>query len=242
MKALFTLLFCCFPVFLNAAPTSVFDQTKNRTIPVEVYEPEVAESCDDTNRCPVVLISAGYGVSHTKYRFIAQAYLELGYLVVAVRHELPGDPPLSASGDLYETRQENWRRGAESLKVVRRVLKDQFSDFDFDRLKLVGHSNGGDISAWLANREPESIHTLVTLDHRRVPLPRVKGLRVLSLRATDFPADAGVIPSPEEQKALDMRVITIPNARHNDMSDDGPEWLKEQIYNAIKTFTAQPSP
>lgn len=238
LKRLSFIALCVLSGALNAAPLNLFDSSRERTIPVEVYEPEAGSGCTAHDRCPVAIISAGYGVAHTRYRFIARAYLDLGYLVVAVRHELPGDPPLSVSGDLYETRKENWSRGAQSLRVVRRTLKDRFPRFDFDRVTLVGHSNGGDISAWLANHDPDIVSALVTLDHRRVALPRDQALPVLSFRAGDFPADAGVIPDSEEQEALGMCIIELPKARHNDMSDEGPEWLRRRIYNAILSYTS----
>ena len=40
-------------------------------------------------------------------------------MVVAIGHELPNDPPLSVSGNLYETRSENWSRGAVTLDFIR---------------------------------------------------------------------------------------------------------------------------
>lgn len=233
MKILFFIALCTLAAAVNAVPMNVFDQPRDRIIPVEVYEPEKLPACVVSDRCPAAIISAGYGVDHTKYRFLAEAFLEQGYLVVAVGHELPGDPPLSISGDLYETRKENWSRGAKSLTVVRAALKKQFPGFNFDQVTLVGHSNGGDISAWFANREPEAIKELITLDHRRVPLPKKKGFPILSVRAGDFPADEGVLPHSSEQKAFDACVVEFPRARHNDMTDDGPQWLRRAVYSTV---------
>ena len=45
-----------------------------------------------------------------------------------------------------------------------------------------------------------STGTLITLDNRRVPLPREARLRVLSLRGSDFAADPGVLPSAGESR------------------------------------------
>ena len=101
--------------------------------------------------------------------FLTKVLNELGYLVVAVGHELPGDPPLSVTGNLFETRSENWTRGAATLNFLQHQLASRYPSYDFEALLLVGHSNGGDISAWLANQTQPYVNTLITLDHRRVP-------------------------------------------------------------------------
>jgi len=59
---------------------------------------------------------------------------------------------------------------------------------------------------------------------------------VLSIRASDFPADKGVLPTVSEQQKFGSCVVTIPKARHNDMEDDGPEWLKTKINALIVGF------
>jgi len=189
-------------------------------------------------RCPVALISAGYGVDHTHYGFIARTLSELGYLVVAVQHELPSDAPLAKTGDLFKARAPVWQRGAENLRFTRNSLQQRYPEYDWTNLTLIGHSNGGDISAWLLQESPEFATTLITLDHRRVPLPRTQLLRVLSIRAADFAADANVLPSTAEQKALGMCIRTIANAKHNDMQDSGTEELKASILARIKAFVS----
>lgn len=160
--------------------------------------------------------------------------------MVAVRHELPTDPPLSITGNLYQTRSENWRRGAHNLRFVRDALKSTMTEFDFDKLLLIGHSNGGDISAWLANemiaQDEAFISTVITLDSRRVPLPKTPAIKLLSIRGSDFPADEGVLPTVDERRALGLCITTIPQSRHNDMYDGGPAWLKVEIKQQLLTF------
>lgn len=212
---------------------TIHDESRNRNIPIEISPPSVVGSCTATSKCPVALLSAGYGVSHTSYTFLANQLNALSYLVVAIGHELPNDPPLSRTGNLFETRSENWSRGAQTLDVVRGSLAERFPLYDFDNLLLVGHSNGGDISSWLANQSKAYVSILITLDHRRVPLPR-KNINVLSIRATDFPADEGVLPSVSEQTKI--CVVTIPEARHNDITDHGPLWLKNQINLLVRRY------
>lgn len=217
---------------------TLFDEKRTRPIAVELYFPKKAIHRSTIPRCPVALISAGYGIDHTNYGFIARTLSELGYLVVAVQHELPSDAPLAKTGDLFKARAPVWQRGAENLRFTRKALEQRYPAYDWTNLTLIGHSNGGDISAWLLQESPEFATTLITLDHRRVPLPRTQLLRVLSIRAVDFAADASVLPNPAEQNALDMCIRTIANATHNDMQDNGSEELKSNILSRIKAFVS----
>jgi predicted esterase len=157
-------------------------------------------------------------------------------MVIAIGHELENDPPLSVSGNLYETRSENWKRGAETLDFIKRRLASTYQKYNFNDLLLIGHSNGGDISSWLANTGKDYIDTVITLDHRRVPLPRRKDINVLSIRGSDYPADDGVLPSPGEAREYSMCVTEIPKSRHKDMSDYGPKWLKDEINRVVENY------
>lgn len=221
---------------LSFAGDKIYDESRDRHIPIEVSHPIEKEHCNETQKCPVALLSAGYGVSHTKYTFLSKQLNQLGYMVVAIGHELENDPPLSVSGNLYETRSENLKRGAETLDFIKRSLASTYQNYNFNDLLLIGHSNGGDISSWLANEGKGYIDTVITLDHRRVPLPRRKDVNVLSIRGGDYPADDGVLPSPEEAREYSMCVTEIPKSRHNDMTDYGPKWLKDEISKIIDNF------
>ena len=232
-------------VFLIASSASVsnaetiYDESRDRNIPIEITRPKVAKNCEEESKCPVAMLSAGYGVSHLKYTFLANQLNDLGYLVVAIGHELPNDPLLSTSGNLFETRSENWRRGAQTLDFVKSILSKRLAYYDFDNLLLVGHSNGGDISSWLGNENKPYIKSLITLDHRRVPLPRDIDIKVLSIRASDFPADKGVLPSESAQG--NICVVKIPDSRHNDISDYGPDWLKDKINLLVRGYLLEQS-
>lgn len=234
IKKLLTITLLTFPYISLALPLIINDSERTRSIPTIITEPhQSAVNCTNKNKCPVAFISAGYGIPHGDYSFISELLNENGYLSVSIRHELKTDPPLSVTGDLYKTRLENWQRGVKTLKVVKNRLEKQFSDYDFNNVLLVGHSNGGDISALLANEKATFVKQLVTLDHRRVPLPRSSEIKVLSIRASDFPADPGVLHSTIEKKRYGSCIIKIDDAKHNDMSDSGPSWLKERISNII---------
>lgn len=221
---------------LSFAGDEVYDESRDRYIPIEVSHPNGQEHCQVSQQCSVALLSAGYGVSHTKYGFLAKQLNQLGYMVVAIGHELESDPPLSLSGNLYETRSENWIRGAATLDFIKHELESTYPSYNFNDLLLIGHSNGGDISSWLANEGKDYIDTVITLDHRRVPLPRNKGIGVLSIRGSDYPADDGVLPSPQEAQAYSLCVKKIPESQHNDMTDYGPDWLKIAINKVVEGY------
>lgn len=217
---------------------TLFDAARRRPIPVELYLPTRADHCTPSHPCPAAIISAGYGISNKNYAFISSALSELGYLVVAVQHELPSDPSLATSGDLFAGRTPNWQRGADNLRFVRDSMRRSHPDFDWEDPVLIGHSNGGDISAWLVQESPMFAGSVVTLDNRRVPLPRGSGYssRVLSIRASDFQADAGVLPTDKELESSGSCVVKIDGARHNDMQDGGPADLKNTIARYVVTF------
>ncbi|WP_057833256.1 alpha/beta hydrolase [Colwellia sp. TT2012] len=221
------IIITCWVNSVNAE--TIYDEARDRTIPIEITFPNNLESCSTKSKCPVVFLSAGYGVSHSKYTFLSKQFNQLGYLVIAIGHELPNDPALSVSGNLYETRSENWSRGAKTLDFLKSSLSKRFNEYDFEKLILIGHSNGGDISAWLGNENKSYIQKIITLDHRRVPLPRNSNLQILSIRAGDFPADKGVLPTEIEQEKYGSCIVNIPMAKHNDISDFGPVWLKGKI-------------
>ncbi|WP_394496270.1 alpha/beta hydrolase [Shewanella sp. ENK2] len=233
----------------------VVDTLRQREIPIELYLPEKSFACHVEQQCPVMIIGSGYGLLHTDYQFISQLFQQNGYLVVAIQHELATDPALSRTPPFIQTRAENWQRGANTVDFILQQSRQYLPEFDFEHVTLVGHSNGGDISVWLAtqgislssesdsesesNLKPVSstgyadyIARIITLDHRRVPLPRNANITQLSIRASDYPADEGVLPLPSEQVTT-ISVVTIKDAKHNDMNDYGPQWLKDEIVNII---------
>ncbi len=212
------------------------DVARGRHIPVQLYRSGDRQACLRRSRCPVALLSPGYGVPHTDYTFIAEALARRGYLVVAIAHDLPGDPPPTKSGDIVAQRAPLWERGAQTLRVVSQELRIRERSYDWTSLTLVGHSNGGDLSAYALRQSPKLATTLITLDNRRYPLPRQDGLRVLSIRGSDFPADAGVLPTANEQAKSQVCVLGVPGARHDDMQDAGPVALKQVIVLRIAEF------
>ncbi|RJY13313.1 alpha/beta fold hydrolase [Parashewanella spongiae] len=92
--------------------------------------------------------------------------------------------------------------GGNTLEYVRQTLSSRYPAYHFEKPLFVGHSNGGDISALYTAQYPQHVTSVVTLDHRRVPLPRDKNIKVLSIRASDFPADEGVLYRKDELENL----------------------------------------
>ena len=117
---------------------------------------------------------------------------------------------------------------------MRDTLSRKYTGFDWPLLDIVGQSNGGDISALAVHESPSLATTLVTLDNRRYPLPRNQ-IRVLSIRGSDFEADAGVLPMAQEQSAGTC-ITALADSRHNDMNDNGPTELQSKISMLILQF------
>ncbi|MGF1734131.1 alpha/beta hydrolase [Photobacterium satsumensis] len=217
---------------------TVNDPYRGREIPVSIDFPSNAGSCKPDSKCRVAFISAGNKVPYTKYQFISQLLNENGYMTVAVNHELPNDPPLSKQGDLYQTRIENWQRGAATLNFLQHELPHQFSAYEFNDLTLVGHSNGGDISTWLTRDDNDYVRQLITLDHKRVALPKSEKVRVLSIRATEYPTKEGVLLTTSEQEAFGGCVVEIKDAKHMDLSDYGSLAVKQTTKDIVGGFLA----
>ncbi|MCE9678738.1 alpha/beta hydrolase [Shewanella sp. AS1] len=232
-------LFILLAVCTKLQAETLFDEARDRSIPIEITQPS-GHNCSAAKPCPVAFVSAGYGMAHTQYGFMTATLSRLGYLVIAIGHELPQDPPLAVSGDLFVNRSENWQRGAQTLAFVQQNLSSTYPNFDFNHLLLVGHSNGGDISVWLAAEGVDYVKQIITLDNRRVPLPRDSQIKVLSIRAGDFPADNGVLPTQKEREDFPICVVTLNDARHNDMSDLGPAWLRSKISQLVESFINEP--
>jgi hypothetical protein len=230
---------CAFKESSTSQPSltrTLLDHSRDREIPLEIQLPPARFLCTKDKLCPVAFISPGYGLYHTNFSFIAKPLVESGYMVVSIQGVLPSDPKLPNTGNIVVDRTPMWTRAAESLLFVKRTLAPEFNGYDWDDLILIGASNGGDYSALAASQNPHFSGTLITLDNRRYPLPTNKSIKLMSLRGSDFQADAGVLPTQEYIATLGYCIKTIPESKHNDMQDAGPEWLKNSISTAIINF------
>lgn len=213
----------------------LFDSARQRPIPVAVYQPREINA-----HTPVILFNHGYGVnaagSNQIYSSLTVPLSDQGYLVLSIQHELPGDPLLAMEGDFMETRMPNWERGVENIRFVLQEFKKLKPELDWTRLTVMGHSNGGDMTMLFATRYPELLQKAISLDHRRMKMPRTGHHRIYTLRGCDYPADAGVLPSEEEQKKYGMTVAGLENIKHSQMDDKGSAGQHRQMLEYLLRF------
>lgn len=222
----------------------LFDAARNRSVPVDLYvrRDKEMEAYAGMGQLPVAIVNHGNTVSSGEYSFIANTLAARGYLVASIQHDLPTDPPISMKGYPYVGRLPAYERGAANIDFVLGELKKTEPIADYDHLLLVGHSNGGDISVFYAAGHPDSVTKVVTLDNLRVPLEFVRG-RLLSFRSRGeiFKPDQGVVPSEADREKEGIDVV-MTGAPHTDLSDRGPEALKDKIANALADFLDKEKP
>src|SRR6267142_911171 len=182
-------------------------------------------------KLPVAIISNGNTVRNTEYSFLANVLAARGYLVASIQQDLPTDPPLMTRVGLpYVGRQGVYERGEANILFVLGQLKKLQPNADYGHVTLVGHSNGGDISMFCAKRHPELVSKVITLDNLRVPFVLSDKLKILSFRSKDpnFKTDPGVLPTAQQARADGIDIVNT-KFQHTDMSDRGPEAVKETI-------------
>src|SRR5713226_3811874 len=189
-------------------------------------------------KLPVAIISNGNTVRNTEYSFLANVLAANGYLVASVQQDLPTDPPLMTKIGLpYVGRLEVYKRGEANILFVLGQLEKLQPNADYSHITLVGHSNGGDISMFCAKRHPELVSKVITLDNLRVPFVLDHKLKILSFRSKDpnFKTDPGVLPTAQQAKADGIDIVDT-KFQHTDMSDRGPDSVKEQIQATLDKF------
>lgn len=205
----------------------LYDSSRQRQIPVAYYHPK------NINKSPLVVLSHGYGEnapdSYKSYTFLAEKLTAKGMFVVSIQHELPTDSLIPKQGIPQIVRRPIWERGAANIGFVINHLRRTQAGVNFNDITLIGHSNGGDMSTLFVDQNPNMISRLVTLDHRRYALPRVKSPKILSIRSNDQVADEGVLPTAAEQSSLGIKIIKLDNVGHSDMSDGGTSKQKADM-------------
>jgi hypothetical protein len=217
-----------------------FDTARQRPVAVDLavrrdYERKANEGFW---KLPVAVISNGNTVKNTEYSFLANVLAARGYLVASVQQDLPTDPPLMTKIGLpYVGRREVYERGEANILFVVGQLKTLQPNADYNHLTLVGHSNGGDISMFCAKRHPELVSKVITLDNLRVPFVLDDKLKILSFRSKDpnFKTDPGVLPTAQQARADGIDIVNT-KFQHTDMSDRGPEAVKETIQATLDHF------
>ncbi len=218
--------------FVKASSLTCLDESRNRSIPVEMYVSGEAMGKAEAGiyKFPVAIINHGYGVKNSEYSFLANALAARGHLVASIQHDLEEDPQLPRTGNLFERRKPLWDRGAQNIKFVLDEIMRTKPYADLSQVILIGHSNGGDISMLFAELNPKLVSKVVSLDSLRYPFPTANGIPILSLRANDTKADQGVLPES------DATLIDLKEAKHIDMCDRGPDKVKREIVDIISSF------
>jgi hypothetical protein len=195
-------------------------------------------------KLPVAILNHGNTVKFTEYSFLANVFAARGYMVASIQHDLATDAPLvTKHGEPYVGRLPQYRRGIANIRFAIEELRKVQPNADYDRVTLVGHSNGGDISIYFAKLHPDQIKKVVTLDNLRVPFMTDGKFKILSFRSKDpiFKPDPGVIPDDEICEKAGITVVHT-GFQHNDMRDAGPDEAKASIQGILDKFLDDESP
>src|SRR5205809_1077311 len=149
-------------------------------------------------KLPVAILNHGNTVSFTEYSFLGNVVAARGYMAISIQHDLPTDPPMVTKvGELYVGRLPQYQRGVANIHFAIHEMKKIQPNADYERVTMVGHSMGGDITMYFAEQYPDEIKKVVTLDNLRVPFLTEGKFKILSFRSKDpqFKTDPDVIPS-----------------------------------------------
>jgi hypothetical protein len=224
---------------------NLFDAARARPVSVDLAVRRDYEMKADAGywKLPVAVVSNGNTVKNTEYSFLANVLAARGYLVASIQQDLPSDPPLVTKVGLpYVGRLDVYKRSEANILFVLGELKKLQPNADYDHLTLVGHSNGGDVAMFCAKEHPEMVAKVITLDNLRVPFVVSNKLKILSFRSSDpnFKTDPGVLPTPQEAKADGIDIVKT-KFQHTDMSDRGPDSVKETIQATLDRFLGDPA-
>src|SRR5919201_5108274 len=187
---------------------------------------------------PVAILNHGNTVKNTEYSFLANIFAWRGYLTISPQHDLPTDPPMVTKiGEPYVGRLPQIQRGVANIHFAVQEMKKVQPNADYEKVTMVGHSMGGDISMYFAKQYPDEIKKVVTLDNLRVPFLTEGKFKILSFRSKDnqFKPDPGVVPDEEQCEKAGITVVDT-GYQHNDMRDTGPDAAKTSIETMLNKF------
>ena len=101
-----------------------------------------------------------------------------------------------------------------------------------------------------ATRYPQLINKAISMDHRRMIMPRTRNPRLYTLRGCDYDADSGVLPTEKEQEqfrmkvvkvlfysmVLNRKVVKLDGITHSNMGENGTEEQHNLINQYIYGF------
>src|SRR5947208_8442281 len=189
-------------------------------------------------KLPVAILNHGNTVKSSEYSFLANVFAWRGYLAISPQHDLPTDPPMVTKvGELYVGRLPQIQRGVANIHFAIHEMKKIEPNADYEKVTMVGHSMGGDITMYFAKQYPDEIKKVVTLDNLRVPFLTDGKFKILSFRSKDpqFKTDPDVIPSEEQRENAGITVVQT-TFQHNDMRDTGPDTAKRSIQTVLDRF------
>lgn len=214
---------------------SYVDKIRNRNIPIAIYQPQ--SQATSTN-IPVIF-SHGYGENkggdYLVYSYLTESLASKGYFVVSIQHELPTDDLLAMTGKLQETRLPNWERGVKNIHFVLNQMKQDYPNLNYEKLILIGHSNGGDMTALFVHEYPNLVEKVILMDNRRMALPRTSNPQIFTLRSKDCPADEGVLPTNEEIEENGI-IVQPTDINHSNMDNDANADERKYIVNKILEY------
>ena len=212
-----------------------FDSARNRKVPIAVYQPKNEKIA---NNIPIIF-SHGWGENqggdYLRYSYLTEALATKGFFVVSIQQELSTDEMLAMDGKLQVTRRPNWERGAENIRFVLDKIKKEFPNLTYKKSVLIGHSNGGDMTVLFAHKYPHLVHKIISMDNRRMELPRCASPKIYTLRSNDFPADEGVLPTEEEKKKFGI-VVDFTPINHSNMDNDAMPEERNYMINKVVEY------
>lgn len=218
---------------------TLFDQSRHRKIPVAIYQPETNKKIPNQQ---VIIFNHGYGFNkggdYFVYSYLTEKLASKGYFTVSIQHELATDNLIPTEGIPQIVRRPFWQSGSDNILFVINELKKTNPDLDFRHLTLIGHSNGGDMAALFSNQHPNMVYKLITMDNRRMFLPRTSIPKIYTLRSNDYPADQGVLPDEAEQKKYHITVQpTLIN--HDHMDNKGSDEEKRTLNDFVLQYLSE---
>ena len=237
LTIIFILLLSTFSCFSQTEfTTCLFDGARNRVIPITVYQPQKVNL-----KTKVIIFSHGYdgnknSKSNQTYAYLTRFLSQKGFYVISIQHELSNDSLLAMEGDFMQTRMPNWEGGVSNIYFTIQEFKKLKPQLDWDKLILIGHSNGGDMTMLFATKYPQLINKAISMDHRRMIMPRTETPRLYTLRGCDYDADAKVLPTEEEQEQFHMKVVKLDGITHSNMGENGTEEQHNLINRYVYEF------